>query len=77
MKTVKLVGTFNRRIYWPVRVTAYNEPSCETKEDARELFVASYPDIPYHHQDLPEGGYWINNEPTRLEGASVIWELPD
>jgi hypothetical protein len=77
MKTVKLLGVFNRRVYWPKRVTAYGEPSVETKEEAHKLFVASYPELPYHHQDLPHGGYWINDAPTRVEGNHVIWEIKE
>lgn len=77
MKTIELVGLFNRRIYWPVRELPYGEPSRPTKEEAHKLFVASYPGLPYHHQDLPVGGFFANNAPSSVRGNTVIWEIPE
>ena len=77
MKTIKLVGLFNRRVFWPVRHVPFNYPSRATKEEAHKLFVASYPELPYHYQDLPLGGFWASNAPTRVEGNTVVWEIPE
>ena len=77
MKTIKLVGLFTRRIWWPVKNPMDGEPAVETKEEAHRLFVASYPDLPYHHQALLLGGFWASNAPTRVEGGTVVWEIPE